>query len=120
MKTKIADTGSLEDGKGFCVKADGVNLVLIRKGDTVHAIENKCPHLGLPLARGKIENEEIVCPFHGSRFNIRTGENTDWVSAVAGMKIPAWTSALLAFGKKPRPVRTFPVSVEGQDVFVEL
>lgn len=120
MKTRITDLGSLEDGKAFCVKAEGANLILIRHGESVHAIENKCPHLGLPLGRGKIENGEIVCPFHGSRFNIKTGENTDWVSAIAGRKIPAWTSALLAFGKKPRPVKSFPVTLEGQDVFVDL
>ena len=120
MKTKVADLGSFVDGKGLCVKANAVSLVLIKENGTVRALENKCPHLGLPLGRGKIEDGEIVCPFHGSRFNIRTGENTDWVSAVAGMKIPAWTSSLLSFGKKPQAVRTFPVSVEGQDVFVDL
>ena len=120
MKTKVADIGSLEDSKGHCVKAGGVSLVLIKSNGAVRAIENKCPHLGLPLGRGKIEGKEIVCPFHGSRFNIDTGENTDWVSAVAGMKIPDWTSSLLSFGKKPQSVRTFAVSVEGQDVFVEL
>lgn len=120
MKTKVAEIGSLEDGKGFCVKTSEVSLVLVKADGAVHALENKCPHLGLPLGRGKIAGGEIVCPFHGSRFNIRTGENTDWVSAVAGLKIPAWSSALLSFGKKPQPIRTFPVSVEGQDVFVEL
>ena len=120
MRTKIADLASLEAGKSLCVKADGVKLVLVRIGDAVHAIENRCPHLGLPLGRGKIEGEEIVCPFHGSRFNVRTGDNTDWVGSVAGMKIPDWSSALLSFGKKPAPIRTFPVSVEGQDVFVDL
>jgi len=120
MKTKVAEIGSLEDGKGFCVKAEGVRLVLIKTNGAVHAVENKCPHLGVPLGRGKIENGEIVCPFHGSRFNIVTGENTDWVAAVVGVKIPDWSSALLSFGRKPQPIRTFPVSVEGQDVFVEL
>jgi len=120
MKTKIADLASLEDGKGHCVKAGGVSLVLVKNDGAVHALENKCPHLGVPLGRGKIENGEIVCPFHGSRFNLVTGENTDWVSSVAGVKIPDWSSALLSFGKKPQPIRTFPVSVEGEAVFVEL
>jgi len=120
MKTKIADLGSLEQGKSRCFSANGISLLLIRTNDTVHAVENRCPHLGLPLRRGKIEGGEIVCPFHGSRFNIATGENTDWVSAVAGIKIPAWSRALLTFGKKPQPVRTFPVSIEGQDVFVDI
>lgn len=120
MKTKVADVGSLEDDKGFCVKANGVRLVLVKTNGAVHALENRCPHLGVPLGRGKVEGGEIVCPFHGSRFNVVTGENTDWVSSVAGMHIPDWSSALLSFGKKPQPIRTFPVSIEGQDVFVDL
>jgi nitrite reductase/ring-hydroxylating ferredoxin subunit len=120
MKTKVAEIGSLEDGKPFCVKAKDVSLVLVKANGAVHALENKCPHLGLPFGRGKVEGGELVCPFHGSRFNVKTGENTDWVSAVAGVKIPAWSSSLLSFGKKPQPIRTFPVSVEGQDVFVEV
>jgi nitrite reductase/ring-hydroxylating ferredoxin subunit len=120
MKTKVADVAVLEDGKAHCLKAEGVNLVLVKLNGAVHALENKCPHLNLPLGRGRIEGGQIVCPFHGSRFDIATGENTDWVSAVAGVKIPAWSSALLSFGKKPQPVRTFPVSVEGEAVYVEM
>jgi nitrite reductase/ring-hydroxylating ferredoxin subunit len=119
MKTKVAELASLEDGKSHCVKTEGLNLLLVKRDGAVHALENKCPHIGLPLARGKIEGDEIVCPFHGSRFNIRTGENTDWVAAVAGVKIPPWSSALLSFGKKPQPVKTYAVSVEGGAVFVE-
>lgn len=119
MKTKVAELGALAEGKSLCVKAESVNVVLIRMNGAVYAVENKCPHLGLPLGRGRIENGTIVCPFHGSRFDFKTGENTDWVSSVAGMKIPEWSSNLLAFGKKPQPIRTFPVSVEGQSVFVE-
>jgi nitrite reductase/ring-hydroxylating ferredoxin subunit len=120
MRTKVAAIGELQDGKSHCVKAEGINLLLVKTDGAVHALENRCPHLGLPLGRGKIAGGEIVCPFHGSRFRLDTGENTDWVSAVGGMKIPAWSSALLSFGKKPHAVRTFPVSVEGQDVFVDL
>jgi nitrite reductase/ring-hydroxylating ferredoxin subunit len=120
MKTKVADLGALAEGKPHCVKAEGVNLVLVNDGGVVRALENKCPHLNLPLGRGKIEDGQIVCPFHGSRFDIRTGENTDWVAAIAGIKTPPWSRALLSFGKKPHPVRTFRASVEGQAVFVEL
>ena len=120
MKTKLAELQSLSDGKAHCLKAGEIKICLIKINDTVHAIENRCPHLGLPLGKGRIEHGEIRCPFHGSRFNIRTGECTDWVSAIAGVDIPKWSSALLAFGKKPQSIRTFPVVVEGQDVFVDL
>jgi nitrite reductase/ring-hydroxylating ferredoxin subunit len=120
MKTKLAELASLADGKAHCLRSGDVKICLIKVDDTVHAIENRCPHLGLPLGKGRIDHGQIVCPFHGSRFNISTGECIDWVAAVAGMKIPAWSSTLLSFGKKPQPIRTFPVTIEGQDVFVEL
>jgi nitrite reductase/ring-hydroxylating ferredoxin subunit len=120
MKTKVAEVSDLTEGKGLCVKTGDVSLVLVKRGGKVHALENHCPHLGLPLGRGKIEDDEIVCPFHGSRFNICTGENTDWIAGVLGMKIPAWSRALLSFGKKPQPLRVFPATVEGQEVFVEI
>jgi nitrite reductase/ring-hydroxylating ferredoxin subunit len=120
MKTRVAALSEVREDKGFCVKTKDVNLVLVKLGGMVHALENRCPHLGLPIGRGKIEHGEIVCPFHGSRFSLVTGQNTDWVSAVAGVKIPAWSRALLSLGRKPQPVRTFPVSVEGQDVYVDV
>jgi nitrite reductase/ring-hydroxylating ferredoxin subunit len=120
MKTKVAELEALQENKGFCLKAEGVKLVLVKTGGAVYAVENRCPHVGVPIGRGKIEHGQIVCPFHGSRFNLATGENVDWVSGIAGVKIPDWSSALLSFGKKPQPIRTFPVTVEGQDVYVEL
>jgi len=120
MKTKVAEIGALHEGKGLVVKAKARSLVLIKTNGRVHALENKCPHLNMPLGRGKIENGEITCPFHGSKFNIETGANTDWVCAFVGLPVPIWTRALLALGKKPKPVKTFPVYVENNDVFVEL
>jgi nitrite reductase/ring-hydroxylating ferredoxin subunit len=120
MKMKVADLSALPDDKGYACKAGTVSLVLIKSQDRVSALENKCPHLGLPLARGKIEDGQIVCPFHGSRFNIETGANTDWVCSFAGLPTPVWTRALLAMGKKPKPVRRFPVSIENGAIFVDV
>lgn len=120
MKTKVAEFGQLEEGKSLCVKEGQVKLVLIKQGGAVFALENKCPHLNLPLGKGKIENGQIVCPFHGSRFDIQTGENKDWVAAVVGIPLPGWSRGLVAMGKKPAPVKTFPVSVENGDVMVDL
>lgn len=120
MKTKVAEMGSLTEGKGLCVKANGTSIVIISSEGGIFAVENKCPHIGLPLGKGKIESGQIACPFHGSRFDIRTGENTDWVNAVAGVKLPIWSRSLVALGRKPQPIRTYEVTIEGQDIFVDL
>lgn len=49
-------------------------LVVVRQGDRVHVLEARCPHSGGPLALGTCSGEEIVCPWHGARFSLRTGE----------------------------------------------
>jgi nitrite reductase/ring-hydroxylating ferredoxin subunit len=116
----VADMSELHEGKGLCLKANGVNLVLIRNDGNIFAIENKCPHMGLPLGKGKIENGQITCRFHGARFDIRTGENLDWVASLGSLPLPQWSRGLVALGKQPHPVKTFKVTVESKDVFVDL
>lgn len=120
MKTKVATVDQIQEGKGFCTKAGGQKLVLFKKGDAIFALQNKCPHVGLPLGGGKVENGQIVCPFHGSRFDIETGANKDWVSAFFGLKLPSFMRPVVAFGKKPEPVKSYAVSVEGEEVFADL
>jgi len=94
-------------------------VLVIRSGDTFYAVANKCAHLGLPLAGGKVEEDTITCPFHGSRFSLKTGENLDWVTGVAGVRMPGWSRRLLELGKKPAPLPTFKVIVEDGKLYLE-
>ncbi|NCP87052.1 Rieske 2Fe-2S domain-containing protein [bacterium] len=75
---------------------------------------------GLPIGSGKIDGNVITCPFHGSKFDMCTGENLDWVTSFAGAKLPEWTRRMVAMGKKPAPIHTYLVSLEGEDVFVTI
>ncbi len=43
------------------------------RGGHYYVIENTCPHRGGPLAEGMVAGDEVICPWHGSRFNIKTG-----------------------------------------------
>lgn len=99
---------------------EGVSVLLIKVGEKFYAISNKCPHLGLPLAGGKVEGEAIICPFHGSKFDLKSGENLDWVTSFIGLKIPAWSRRLLEMGKRPTPIQTFPLVIEDGKVYVEM
>ncbi len=38
------------------------------------ALDNACSHEEGPLAEGEIEGHEVMCPWHGARFDVRTGE----------------------------------------------
>ncbi|MBI5070840.1 MAG: Rieske (2Fe-2S) protein [Deltaproteobacteria bacterium] len=52
--------------------ADGVtfarDLVLVKRGAELRAFSSRCPHLGCRIAR--LEGAELVCPCHGSRFDL--------------------------------------------------
>jgi len=102
------------------VVAEGISMVVARVGQEFCAVLNKCPHLGLPLTANKVEGRTITCPFHGSQFDMCSGENLDWVRGVGGVKLPEWSRRIIAMGKQPSPVKTYPVTVEGDQVFVEL
>jgi len=47
-------------------------VVLYRKSDgAVVALDNRCPHRWAPLSEGKVQGDNIVCPYHGFKFNPR-------------------------------------------------
>lgn len=50
-----------------------VRLVLVRRGDVVHAMSDRCSHVGGPLSQGTIEGDAIVCPWHQSTFRLKDG-----------------------------------------------
>jgi nitrite reductase/ring-hydroxylating ferredoxin subunit/uncharacterized membrane protein len=57
---------------GFTV--GGVDVVLARVDGRVCAVAATCTHLGGPLARGERRDDTIICPWHGSRFDLCTGD----------------------------------------------
>ena len=63
----------LPEGVPTRAKAGNESLVLVRAGDTIHALHATCAHAGGPLPEGKIVDGCIECPWHGSRFDLRTG-----------------------------------------------
>ena len=66
-----ADFKDLEGGK--LVEVSGQSNVIFDLGGTLYAIENTCPHRGGPLSEGVVIVDEVMCPWHGSRFNVKTG-----------------------------------------------
>ena len=109
-QVQVAAAADVLENKVHVVKHGGLSIALTRIDGTVRAFENKCPHLGLALDRGKIEDGAIRCPWHHSRFDICSGKNLDWVNAVVGIPMPVWSHKLIALGKPPAPIRTFPAT----------
>ena len=93
-----ADFEAVEGGR--LVEAAGQRIALFKLADGYYAIEDTCPHAGGPLSEGPLAGDVVTCPWHGSRFNVKTG-------AVLGP--PA-----------KHGVKSFPVRVTGNDVEVEI
>ncbi len=82
------------------VVCDGQEICLGHCSDGFYAIDDVCTHENFLLSQGELLGCEVECPQHGSKFNLKTG-------AVTGL--PAVI-----------PARTFPVTVEGRDVYVDV
>lgn len=55
--------------------SDGEQVCLVRVGDSVYALEDRCSHADFPLSDGDIVDDCIIeCALHGAQFDIRTGE----------------------------------------------
>ncbi|MDN5750629.1 MAG: Rieske (2Fe-2S) protein, partial [Pseudonocardia sp.] len=55
------------------VSADGAPLLLVRRGDGIHAVHDRCSHRGCLLSEGDVDGNVVTCPCHGSRFDVRDG-----------------------------------------------
>lgn len=83
------------------VICDGQEICLGRCEDGFYAIDDVCTHENFLLSGGELlEGCEVECPQHGSRFNLKTGKVTGLPAVI--------------------PAKTFPVTVEGSDVYVDV
>lgn len=94
----VAKTTEVIEGIPVHFEIDGAKIVLFKLAQQFYAIENMCTHDGGELSGGCVENDQIICPRHGARFSIKTGE---------ALSAPAY-----------EPVATFPVRIEDDMVQV--
>lgn len=112
-KVPVARSDEVGEGQLLAVTAGGRSALLTRYQGRVLAVANSCPHMGLSMTRGRLEGSVLRCPWHGSRFDLCSGENLDWANAFVGIPMPRWTHGMLAMGKTPAPLET--LEVEEQD-----
>jgi 3-phenylpropionate/trans-cinnamate dioxygenase ferredoxin subunit len=100
MWTPVARLSEFREGRLVVRRPEHKRpILLLQTGEEVFALEDLCTHDDGPLHEGEVEEGAIVCPRHGARFDLRTGRGT----------LPA-----------PRPVKVFPVRVEGEVVYLDL
>lgn len=95
----VARVSEIAPGTTKVVDAGGTEVMLCNAEGNIYAIEDVCTHDGGPLDLGELEGHCVVCPRHGATFDVRSG---------AALTLPAVL-----------PVATFPVRIDGDDIYVE-
>jgi 3-phenylpropionate/trans-cinnamate dioxygenase ferredoxin subunit len=97
---RVADDAEVSSGELVGVLAEGVPVVLARVDGKVCALLDQCSHEEYPLSDGDLEGSDVVCVYHGARFDACTG---------ARKALPA-----------VRPVQSFPVELRDGQVYVDV
>ncbi len=100
MKQRALSLSELPEEGAVRVDLGGKPVCVARSGGTVYAIGDLCSHADVSLSEGDVEDGQIECWLHGSLFDLATG---------APSGLPA-----------TKPVPTYAVTVEGDDVLVDL
>ena len=75
---RVGRIDELSEGKAHRVEVDGHLLALVRLGDDVYVIADRCSHQDVPLSEGEVDPDErtLECWKHGSAFSLETGDPT--------------------------------------------
>jgi 3-phenylpropionate/trans-cinnamate dioxygenase ferredoxin subunit len=112
-RLKVAQMNEIADGQMKMVKVEEKEILLVRSGGKVFATQNRCTHLNGNLSQGKLIGTVVTCPRHNSQFDVSNGKVLRWTS---------WPAALLFFAKivrPPRSLKTYPVTVEAGNIFID-
>ncbi len=97
---KIGSHSDFPDGSVKTVSVNEISVLIASVAGEIYATESKCPHQGFPLEGARREGFILICRLHGAQYALRTGKRVK--------------------GYPTRDLRTFPVSVEGEDVFIDV
>ena len=98
---RVCSLGDLPDVGAVQAEVEGELLAIVRdSAGEIHAIDDTCSHANVSLSEGDVEDGEIECWLHGSRFDLRSGKPTG---------LPATS-----------PIAVYPVKIDGDDVFVSV
>lgn len=97
---RVASVGDCPPGTLLGVEAGKERVVLANVEGDIYALLDRCSHQDFPLSDGELDGDRLECIYHGAQFDVRTGR---------AMQLPAI-----------RPVKTFPVEVRDDAVFVQV
>ena len=97
---RVAAKSDVTAGEVRVFDLAGQSIALANVDGELYALDNICTHDGAPLGEGLLVRDQVECPRHGARFDVRSGRVTVLPAVMA--------------------VRTYPVEVDGDDVKVNL
>ena len=97
---KVATTVEIPDGEMRAFQIGHDRIIICQIKGEFHALIDECTHDSAPISTGHIQNNELVCPRHGARFEIKSG----------AVKAPP---ALV-------PLDTYEIKIDGNDIYVKL
>jgi len=100
-KIMAGKTADVPPGKMIKVSVDGKEIMVANVNGDYCAIDDSCTHSGASLSEGKLDGCKIVCGWHGAQFDCKTGK-------------------LVKFPAKIRDVAAYNVSIESDDIFLEM
>ncbi|XP_051536986.1 apoptosis-inducing factor 3 isoform X2 [Myxocyprinus asiaticus] len=112
----------LNDGEMMEVEVGHHNILLIRSDGVYSAISNQCTHYGAPLSKGVLSGHRVRCPWHGSCFNVKTGDLEEYpgIDCLPCHKVKVDNSKVYVSVKKKiqgQPKRIKWMGVRDQGVF---
>jgi nitrite reductase/ring-hydroxylating ferredoxin subunit len=95
----VSGAGDLRVGEMRAFDVRSTKIAVANVGGAFHAFGDTCTHMGCSLAEGDLEENTVICPCHGSEFDVRSGE--------------------VLQGPAREPVETYETRVEGGSLEVE-
>jgi len=100
-KVLVSKASEIPEGKMTHVTAGGKEILVANVGGNYYATANICNHAGAELHEGELKGKELICPWHGAKWDGTTG-NMIW------------------FPQKLRDLGKFNVIVENGAIYVEI
>jgi 3-phenylpropionate/trans-cinnamate dioxygenase ferredoxin subunit len=70
----VAAAAAVGEAAPLSVEVEGVHLIIVRCGNDLYAVEDRCTHDGESLGEAEVQDCQVICPRHGAHFCLRTGE----------------------------------------------
>jgi nitrite reductase/ring-hydroxylating ferredoxin subunit len=72
-RVKLSPLGEMSEGQGREVTVEGRRLAIFKANGGYFALANNCLHRGGPLSEGELNDYTVTCPWHGWKYDVRTG-----------------------------------------------